>query len=186
MYIDLLQRLSVPSRLLGEPGPDEAQLHTLLSAAVRVPDHGKLTPWRFVRIRGTARRALGEVLAERQRERDPQCNPAVIEKDRQRFDHAPLILAVVASITREHKVPEQEQLLSAGCSCFSLLLAAQALGFGAQWLTGWAAYDPVVAARLGLGANEGIVGFIHIGTPREAAPDHARPDPMARLSEWQP
>jgi nitroreductase len=186
MHIDLLRRLSVPSRLLGEPGPDEAQLSSLIAAAVRVPDHGKLTPWRFIAIRGAARRALGDALAERQRERTPDCNPAVIEKDRQRFDHAPLILAVVASIVRGHKVPEQEQLLSAGCSCFSLLLAAQAMGFGAQWLTGWAAYDPVIAARLGLGADESIVGFIHIGTPRDAAPERERPDPASVLSEWQP
>lgn len=182
----LLHRLSVPSRLLGEPGPDANQLHTLLSAAVRVPDHGKLTPWRFIRIHGPARRQLGDLLAARQLERDPAAPPAVVEKDRQRFDHAPLILAVVAALVPGHKVPEQEQLLSAGCACFSLLLAAQALGFGAQWLTGWAAYDAAIAQRLGLSENERIVGFVHIGTPREAAPERPRPDPLSRLSDWQP
>jgi nitroreductase len=180
----LLQRLSVPSRLLGEPGPDEHQLHTLLTAAVRVPDHGKLTPWRFVAIRGEARRRLGDALAERQLQRDPAAPSAVVEKDRQRFDHAPLILAVVGVIEPGHKVPEQEQLLSAGSSCFSLLLAAQAMGFGAQWLTGWAAYDPVIAARLGLAGHERIVGFLHIGTPREPAPERPRPDPLSLLSDW--
>ena len=82
------------------------------------------------------------------------------------------------------QVPEQEQLLSAGCSCFALLQAAQALGFGAQWLTGWAAYDPIIAARLGLVADERIVGFIHIGTPREPAPERARPDPQSLLVDW--
>ena len=182
----LLRRLSVPSRLLGEPGPDAEQLHTLLTAAVRVPDHGKLTPWRFIRIHGPARRALGDALAARQLERDPQAPPAVVEKDRQRFDHAPLILAVVAALAPGHKVPEQEQLLSAGCACFSLLLAAQALGFGAQWLTGWAAYDPSIARRLGLTETERVVGFVHIGTPREPAPERARPDPMSLLTDWQP
>jgi len=181
----LLQRLSVPSRLLGEPGPDEAQVHTLLTAAVRVPDHGKLTPWRFIRIRGDERRKLGDVLAARQLERDPSAAPAVVEKDRQRFDHAPLVLAVVATLVPGHKVPEQEQLLSAGCSCFSLLQAAQALGFGAQWLTGWAAYDAVVAARLGLVGHERLVGFVHIGTPREPAPERPRPDPLSLLSDWK-
>ena len=180
----LLQRLSVPSRLLGEPGPDAEQLHTLLTAAVRVPDHGKLTPWRFIRIRGDERSKLGDVLAQRQRERDPDSPPAVIEKDRQRFSHAPLVLAVVAVLQPGHKVPEQEQLLSAGCTCFALLQAAQALGFGAQWLTGWAAYDAAVAARLGLSGSERIVGFVHIGTPKEAVPDRPRPDPMALLSDW--
>ena len=182
----LLRRLSVPSRLLGEPGPDADQLHTLLTAAVRVPDHGKLTPWRFIRIAGSARRALGDALAARQHERDPDCAPAVVEKDRQRFDHAPLILAVVACLQPGHKVPEQEQWLSAGCACFSLLQAAQALGFGAQWLTGWAAYDAAIGARLGLAGHERIAGFIHIGTPREAAPERPRPDPLALLTDWHP
>lgn len=186
MRIDLLQRLSVPSRLLGEPGPDATQLHTLLTAAVRVPDHGKLTPWRFIRIAGARRRELGDLLAARQRERDPDCAPAVIEKDRQRFDHAPLIVAVVAVIEAGHKVPEQEQLLSAGCACLTLLQAAQAMGFGAQWLTGWAAYDPVILAKLGLAASENLVGFIHIGTAREPAPERPRPDPATLLTDWAP
>ncbi len=182
----LLQRLSVPSRLLGEPGPSVEQLHTLLTAAVRVPDHGKLTPWRFIRITGAARARLGELLVARQLERDPDVAPAVIEKDRERFNHAPLIVAVVASLTPGHKVPLQEQLLSTGCVCFALLQAAQALGFGAQWLTGWAAYDEVISARLGLGPDEHIAGFIHIGTPREPVPERLRPEPAALLSDWNP
>jgi nitroreductase len=107
-----------------------------------------------------------------------------VDKDRQRFDHAPLILTVVARLTRDHKVPEQEQLLSAGSVCFALLQAAQACGFGAQWLTGWAAYDPVIATRLGLGADERIIGFIHIGSATETAPERLRPDPRERLSDW--
>ena len=156
----------------------------MLEAAVRVPDHGKLTPWRFIRIQGEARAALGRVLAARQRERDPAAPDSVVEKDRQRFDHAPLILTVVARLTRDHKVPEQEQLLSAGSVCFALLQAAQACGFGAQWLTGWAAYDPVIAARLGLVADERIIGFIHIGSATETAPERLRPDPREQLSDW--
>jgi nitroreductase len=178
-------RRSVPSRLLHEPGPDEDQLWAMLEAAVRVPDHGKLCPWRFIRIRGDARPRLGELLAQRQRERDPHAAEAVIEKDRHRFNHAPLVLAVVASLVPGHKVPEQEQLLSAGSVCFALLQAAQALGFGAQWLTGWAAYDPVVTARLGLGPHERIVGFVHIGRADEPAPERVRPDPRARLVDWE-
>jgi nitroreductase len=181
----LKARRSVPSRLLHEPGPDEDQLWAMLEAAVRVPDHGKLCPWRFIRIRGDARARLGGLLAERQRERDPLAPEAVVEKDRQRFNHAPLVLAVVACPVAGHKVPEQEQLLSAGSVCFALLQAAQALGFGAQWLTGWAAYDPVVTARLGLDAGERIVGFIHIGSADEPAPERLRPDPRARLSDWE-
>lgn len=182
----LRQRRSVPSRLLGEPGPDAAQLQAMLAEAVRVPDHGKLAPWRFLAIRGDARQALGEALARRSRERDPSAAESVVEKDRQRFLHAPLIITVIAHTTPGHKVPVSEQLLSGGAVCFALLQAAQALGFGAQWLTGWAAYDPVVCRHLGLADNESVLGFIHIGTPTEAAPERQRPDPAALLSEWTP
>ena len=180
----LLARRSTPSRLLTGPGPDDAQLASMLQAAVHVPDHGKLTPWRFLRIRGDARARLGELLVTRQRERDPATPEAVTDKDRERFNFAPVVIAVIARITPGHKIPEQEQLLSAGCVCFSLLQAAQALGFGAQWLTGWAAYDAFIGQHLGLTTDERIVGFVHIGTAREAAPERPRPDPMTLLSDW--
>ena len=173
----LQRRLSVPSRLLGEPGPDPAQLQALVELAVRVPDHGRLTPWRFVRVAGAARQALGERLVAIALTRDPHADAASLDKDRNRFSHAPVVLAVVASIVRGHKVPEQEQLLSAGLAAYNLLLGAQALGFGAQWLTGWAAYDAAVGALFGLAANESIVAFVHIGTP--AGPPGERPRPQA-------
>lgn len=182
----LRRRRSVPSRLLGEPGPTPAQLDALLDEAVRVPDHGKLAPWRFLRIQGPARHALGELLVARGLERDPDAPAAAVEKDRQRFSHAPLVLAVIARLTPGHKVPEREQLLSGGAVCFALLQAAQALGFGAQWLTGWAAYDPVVLARLGVGPDEAVLGFIHIGTASAPAPERQRPDARQLLSDWTP
>jgi nitroreductase len=182
----LYRRRSVPSRLLAEPGPDPDQLQAMLAAAVRVPDHGRLAPWRFLRIAGPARAALGGLLAARALERDPQAPAAVVEKDRQRFNHAPLVLVVIGRLSRGHKVPEQEQLLSGGAVCFALLQAAQALGFGAQWLTGWAAYDPVITARRGLGADETVLGFIHIGTAGEPAPERARPDVAGLLTDWTP
>lgn len=182
----LHRRRSVPSRLLGEPGPTPEQVRTLLAEAVRVPDHGKLAPWRFVRIQGPARQALGDLLAARALERDPAAPPAAVEKDRLRFSFAPLVILVIARLTPGHKVPEQEQLLSGGAVCFALLQAAQALGFGAQWLTGWAAYDPVVTARLGLGPDEKVLGFIHIGTASEEAPERQRPDPDELLRDWSP
>jgi Nitroreductase len=97
-----------------------------------------------------------------------------------------VIVAVVARIQAGHKVPEQEQLLTAGCACFALLQAAQALGFGAQWLTAWMAYDAEVAKVLGLGEGERIVGFVHIGTPRVDVPERDRPDPRALLTDWTP
>jgi len=180
------ERRSTPSRQLGEPGPDEATLLQMLRSAVRVPDHGKLVPFRFLRITGAARDALGEFLAARTRERDPGAPQAALDKDRQRFSFAPLVITVIARLQPGHKVPEQEQLLTAGCVCFALLQAAQAYGFGAQWLTAWMAYDPEVAAHLGLDAHERVVGFIHIGTPRLAAPERERPDPAALLEDWAP
>jgi nitroreductase len=182
----LRRRRSVPSRLLGEPGPSPDQVLAMLAEAVRVPDHGKLAPWRFLRIQGEARATLGALLAERSLQRDPQAPAAAVEKDRRRFSHAPLVLAVIGRLTPGHKVPEQEQLLSGGAVCFALLQAAQALGFGAQWLTGWAAYDPVVTARLGLVEHENVLGFIHVGTPSEAAPERQRPDPASLLGDWTP
>src|SRR5688500_12461300 len=117
----LRHRRSTPSRLLGPPGPDAAQLRQLLECAVRVPDHGTLVPWRFLAIAGEARHALGEFLAARALERDPAAAAAVVEKDRLRFSHAPLVLAVIARLSPGHKVPEQEQLLSGGALCFQLL-----------------------------------------------------------------
>ena len=180
------QRRSVPSLQLGEPGPDEATLLRMLASAVRVPDHGKLVPFRFLRIAGDARHALGAFLAGRALQRDPQAPPQAVEKDRQRFSHAPVVVAVVARIQSGHKVPEQEQLLTAGCACFALLQAAQALGFGAQWLTAWMAYDPEVARVLGLADGERVVGFVHIGTPLQEAPERERPHPRALLADWTP
>ena len=180
------ERRSTPSRQLGEPGPDEATLLQMLRSAVRVPDHGKLVPFRFLRIAGDARDTLGRFLVERTLQLDPDAPQAALEKDRQRFSFAPLVVTVIARLQPDHKVPEQEQLLTAGCVCFALLQAAQAYGFGAQWLTAWMAYDPAVAAHLGLGTHERIVGFIHIGTPRLAAPERERPDPAALLEDWSP
>ena len=179
-------RRSVPSKQLGEPGPDHATLLRMLASAVRVPDHGKLVPFRFIRLQGEARHALGDLLAARTLHLQPDAADAVVEKDRARFSHAPVIVTVVARLTPGHKVPEQEQLLSAGCACFALLQAAQALGYGAQWLTAWMAYDPEVARYLGLAEGECIVGFIHIGTPTREAPERQRPDPQALLADWTP
>ena len=177
-------RHSVPAADLGEPGPDEATLLRMLQSAVRVPDHGRLVPFRFVRIAGDARHALGDVLADRALQRDPGLQPAQLDRERQRCSRAPLVLVVVARIRTGHKIPEQEQLLTAGCVCFALLQAAQALGFGAQWLTAWMAADAEVAQALGLGEGERIVGFIHIGTPAREPAERERPDPRILLVDW--
>jgi nitroreductase len=178
-------RISTPSRLLGEPGPDRATLLRMLRSALRVPDHGKLTPWRLLLISGPARLALGERLAARLLALDPGASEAALEKERRRFACAPVIVTVIARIEDTSRIPEQEQLLSGGCVCFALLQAAQALGYGAQWLTAWGAYDASIKADLGLAPHERVLGFIHIGSAATAPPERSRPDPEALLQEWQ-
>lgn len=158
----------------------------MLQSAVRVPDHGKRVPFRFLRIEGDARLSLGTRLAERSRARDPDASDSAVEKDRLRFSFAPTIVTVIARLGPDPKIPEQERLLTSGCVCFALLQAAQAMGFGAQWLTGWAAYDPEIRALLGVGDDEVIAGFIHIGTAQIEAPERERPDPAALLTDWTP
>jgi nitroreductase len=179
-------RRSTPARQLAEPGPDDDTLMRMLTAAVRVPDHGKRVPFRFLRIAGAARDALGARLVERALARDPEAGETALDKDRQRFSHAPLVLAVVARLGPDDKIPLSERASSASCVCFALLQAAQAAGFGAQWLTGWPAYDRHILGILGLDRDETIAGFIHIGTPRIEAPERDRPDPHALLSDWMP
>lgn len=181
--MDLLDRRSVPAKQLGEPSPDQAALERILVSAVRVPDHGKRVPFRFVRITGPARAALGERLAALTLRRDPAAADSAVEKDRNRFSHAPLVIAVVAKLGPDEKIPEPERFSTAACVCFALLQAAQAEGYGAQWLTGWPAYDPDVLRLLGLDGDEKVAGFIHIGTPRLEAPERERPDPQALLSD---
>ena len=180
-------RRSVPARQLAEPGPDAATLRRMLASAVRVPDHGKRVPFRFLAIAGAARDGLGEAFAARGLALRPEAGEAAVDKDRARFSHAPLVIVAIAVLDPDDgAIPEQERLLTAGCTCFALLQAAQGLGFGASWLTGWPAYDPEVMALLGLGANERIAGFIHIGTPKLAPPERDRPAPDALLREWAP
>lgn len=157
----------------------------MLRSACRVPDHGKRVPFRFIRIAGDARQRLGDCVAERALARDPDIGAGALDKDRQRFSHAPLVITVVAVLDPgDRKIPGIERLLTAGSVCFALLQTAQACGFGATWLTGWPAYDAGVLACLGLKADERVAGFIHIGTPRLDAPERDRPDPVTLLSDW--
>ena len=179
-------RRSVPAKQLGAPGPDDQALLRMLQSAVRVPDHGKRVPFRFLRIAGEARLALGERLAALTRARDPGAADAAVEKDRHRFAHAPVVVAVVACLGPDAKIPESERFSSASCVCFALLQAAQGCGFGAQWLTGWPAYDAAVMHLLGLREDERIAGFIHIGTPKVEVPERERPDARALLQDWSP
>ncbi len=182
----LQQRHSVPSRQLGEPAPDGSTLHALLEAAIRVPDHGKLVPFRLIRLQGEAKLRFGERLADLMLRNKPEVSESKLEKERLRYTYAPLVLVVVACIDQDSKVPAIEQTLSAGCVAQNLLLGCFALGFGAQWLTGWAAYDDAVAEVLSLEQDEHVVGFIHIGTPQIEVPDRDRPSLADLISTWSP
>ncbi len=184
--LPLMSRVSTPSKHLAAPGPDRATLLRLLAEAVHVPDHGRLRPWRFILIEGAARDRIGDVLYRRVRESLPEASPARLDKERTRFAHAPCIVAVVLAPVAGHKVPEIEQVLSGGAVCMNLLHAAHQAGFGAQWLTGFAAYDPEVLAALDVAGHERLLGYIHIGTRTETPPERERPDPAALLSVAAP
>jgi nitroreductase len=182
----LRERRSVPAAQLQPPGPTPEQLREIVATALRVPDHGKLTPWRVIELTGEAGARYGEALAELHVRVDPGVPAAKVAKDRERFAHSPVVLAVVARIDEAiAKVPAQEQLLSAGCFAFNLLLAAQAAGFAAQWLTGWSCYDDDAARLLGLSEGERNIAYIHIGSRGGEPPERNRPQVDQVLSTWQ-
>lgn len=172
-------RRSPPALSLAEPGPDSTQLDILLTAALRVPDHGRMTPWRFIILEGDAKSALADRLDGLAAEREDAMKArAGIKKLRT----PPLAIAVV-SCAVEGRIPEWEQVLSAGALCQNILLAATAIGFAGNWVTGWYAYDDRARAMLGLGADERIAGFILIGTALESAPERPRPA-VETVTSW--
>ena len=182
----LLSRRSIPAQCLTDPGPDAAQLAMAFDAALRAPDHGRMQPWRFKLIRGPARTKFAELLVGAARARDPATPPAQLEKLRSRPLHVPLVIAVSARLRDNPKVPQIEQLLSSGAGVMNILNALHAQGFGAIWLTGPSAYDPVVAAGLGLEGEEQLLGFVYAGTVGAVVPAApARPAHAAFVSEFQ-
>ncbi len=174
--IELLKtRRSMKPREMTGPGPSPAEIETILTIGARVPDHGKLAPWRFIVFEGDARIRGGEVIAGVFAKKNPQASAAEIEVEKKRLTDAPLVIGVV-SFTKPHpKVPAWEQELSAGASAMNIVTAATALGFGACWLTGWFAFDRDVLDGLGLKADEKLVGFIHIGNVTKPGDDRPRP-----------
>jgi nitroreductase len=176
----LLTRRSRPAKTLAGPAPDRAALETLLTAAARSPDHGKLVPWRFIVLQGAALDRLAAAVEARGVALD--LPPNDVEKARNAFANAPLIVAVVSAPVSGTKIPQIEQQLSAGAVCLSLLNAALAAGWGANWLTGWPAYDPVFLAELGIAVGF-VAGFIHVGTETVAPPDRDRPD-LDAITTW--
>jgi nitroreductase len=174
--LDLLKtRRSVKPIELSGPGPSAAEIDTLLTIASRVPDHGKLSPWRFIVFEGEARQKAGDILAEVFQADRPDATADQIQFERQRLARAPLVIAVVSRAAPHVKIPEWEQLMSAGASAMLMVTAAHALGYAASWLTEWYAYDRRVVEKLGLAPNERIVGFVHIGRPTKPAEDRVRP-----------
>jgi nitroreductase len=180
----LLTRRSVGIAFLREPGPTSAELEQILTIATRVPDHGKITPWRLVLIEGEARQQAGERLAEIAARNNPDLDAASLDIERQRFLPAPLTIGVISSPKEHPKVPELEQLLSAGNVAFNLLHAAHALGFAASWVTRWYAFDAVATAMLGARDGERFVGFVHIGTASAPIEDRPRPNVSDVVTEW--
>jgi nitroreductase len=182
----LLTRRSAKAALLGEPGPDAAQLATILTAAARVPDHKKLVPWRFIVFQGEARAAFGGVLLKAcaAEEKEPP-SATRLETERARLLRAPTVVAVVSRVTPHPAAPEWEQALSCGAACQNLALAANALGFDTCWLTEWYSYSPSVRAALNLAENEKLAGFIYVGTAKERQTDRERPDLASITTSWQ-
>ena len=174
--IDLLRkRRSLKPVELVEPGPSPSELDTLLTIASRVPDHGKLTPWRFIVFAGPARLKAGAAIAAAFAAKYPDAKAEQIDFERNRLTRAPLVIAVVSRAAPHAKIPEWEQVLSSGAAAMNLLTAAHALGFGATWITEWYAYDRAVLDALGLAAHEKIAGFVHIGRPAQVPEDRPRP-----------
>jgi nitroreductase len=177
----LLDRQSVG--VLQEPAPEGAELDLILDAGLRAPDHGKLRPWRFVLIRGEQRKAWADRVAAAALARDPENGAAIGERYRAWVDRTPLIIALGVEVRAGHKIPEIEQLLSAGAAAMNMLNAIHLLGYGGMWVTGVNAYDPAVAAALGFEAPSRLAGFIAVGTPR-TLPRADRPSRAEHTRDW--
>ncbi len=179
----LQTRRSTSLKLMAFPGPDEAQIQQILGAATRVPDHNKLVPWWFVVFTGEKRAAFGEVLKRAYLQEDPEATPAKLALEAERLLRAPVVIAVISRM-KEGKAPLWEQILSAGAACYNLCLAANALGFGTNWLTEWYSFNPVVKEALGMDARDNVAGFIYIGTQTEKPEERERPALSNIVNEW--
>lgn len=171
----LRDRHSTPVAQISGPGPSETELESILTFSSRVPDHGKLAPWRFIVYRGDVRRALGETFLQLTQDGSQELTDAARNAELSRFLRAPVVVAVVSTAAAHVKIPEWEQVLSAGAVCLNMLMAANAHGYVANWRTEWIAYDDRALAALGVKPGEKIAGFIHIGSSDFPVPDRPRP-----------
>ena len=179
--IALLQRRRsvAPANLTG-PGPTERELRTALEIASRVPDHGKLAPWRFLVFEGAAADRAGRLALEIKLTDNGDLDEASRQIELTRFSRSPLVVGVISRAAPHFKIPEWEQVLSAGAACMEFVIAVNALGYASTWLTEWCAYDARFRAAIGLAEHERIVGFVHVGRPRFAPEDRPRP-PLADI-----
>ncbi len=178
----LAKRRSASAMSLTAPGPDAGQLAEIIRLSARVPDHGKLAPWRFVILQGAAKDAFAAKITALA---DSQANPAKANAALRKLTRPPVAVAVISRFI-EGEIPEWEQRQSAAAVCHQMLLAAAALGWGANWITDWYSYDPRATEILGLAADEKVAGYLYLGTATEAPQERVRPDVAAITSEWSP
>ncbi|WP_425962348.1 nitroreductase family protein [Rhizobium nepotum] len=176
-------RRSTPALQLSEPGPSKAEIEEILRLAVRVPDHGKLAPWRFVVYRGEDRVRLGEAALRIALEKNPELDLQQQDAERTRFTRAPVVIAVISTAKPHFKIPEWEQVMSAGAVCLNVIFAANANGFAANWLTEWLAFDLAFLLELGVAADEKVAGYIHIGSTTFPPVERPRPE-LADVVTW--
>lgn len=176
----MLSRRSGSAKTMTGPGPGTEELETILAAASRVPDHGKLSPWRFILFEGEARTRMGEILSAALLQDDPQASSERLKAERERFMRAPVVIGVISRVREGIPIPEWEQMLSAGAVCQNIVITAHALGYVANWITEWCAYHPLVKEKLGLKPGERIAGFIYLGKSAVPLEDRPRPD-VAKL-----
>ncbi|NML73432.1 nitroreductase [Rhizobium sp. S-51] len=179
----LAVRRSIPAFQMCEPGPSTAEIEEILTLAVRVPDHGKLAPWRFVVYRGEERVRIGEALLAMALEKNPELSEEMIGVERTRFTRAPVVIGVISKAGPHVKIPEWEQLMSAGAVCLNLLMAANAVGYVSNWLTEWFSYDERAYPLLGVMPGEKVAGFIHVGSTTFPATERPRPA-LADVVTW--
>lgn len=179
----LSNRRSIPAFQMGAPGPGQAEIEQMLRLASRVPDHGKLAPWRFIVYRGEERARISAQLAKIAMADKPDLSAEMVTVENTRLTRAPVVVAVVSTAAPHFKIPEWEQLMSAGAVCLNLLMAANAHGYASNWLTEWFAFDERAYPILGVKPGEKVAGFIHIGTAMVPPTERPRPD-LKEIVSW--
>ncbi|MFC5386888.1 nitroreductase [Aquamicrobium segne] len=180
----LLSRASVPIKDLQAPGPDDAEIAQIIAAASRVPDHGRLAPWRFILYRGQARKEVGHKLAALAQERDGPLPEGRYNQELTRFSRAPLVIGVVSTPKEHPRIPDWEKFLSGGMAAMNLIIAANALGYRSSMITNWYSDVPEGREILGLAPEERVVGFVHIGSYEGESPQRPRPDPATLYTDY--